>query len=127
MSGMYAMLTMLLHMEKAQPKHSALSKIEGPFEMAVNRVKKLIFGEHQDVVNVSLVLQLLLYKGGDVNIIRADPDGDGWGILHHAADLGAVEFIEWMFTVGADVNLRTTRRKFTALMCAARKDQVFQV
>jgi hypothetical protein len=124
MSGMYAMLQMLLNMERALPKHSALTDFDGPFEQALKAVKKLIFGEHQEVVNVSLVLQMLLYKGGDVNVIKADPDGDGWGIIHHAADQGAVEFLEWLFTVGAKVNSRTTKNKYTPLMCAARKDQV---
>ena len=123
-SGMHAMLTILLFNEKAQTKNNSLTLIQTPIEEAMSALKRFVFGKDREVVNLSVVLQLLLYKGGNLNIMRGDSESDGWGVAHTAAEEGSAMFLEWFCSVGGDPNLPSEGKHYTPLMCAARKDQV---
>jgi hypothetical protein len=69
---------------------------------------------------LDLVLKVLEYQGGDINFVRPDKDGDGYSILHAAAENGANTFIHWLHRKGANFHILTSSIKRTPLMIAAR-------
>ena len=118
------MLSILLFNEKAQTKNNSLTLIQTPLEEIMSSLKRFVFGKDREVVNLSVVLQLLLLKGGNLNIMRGEAEAEGWGIAHTAAEEGAGQFLDWFCSVGGNPNLASEGKKYTPLMCAARKDQV---
>ena len=73
---------------------------------------------------LDLVLRILIYKGGDVDFIKKDRDGDGMAIMHYAAAQGALKMIEWLVQKKAKINILSTSLKRTALMLAAKADRL---
>ena len=63
---------------------------------------------------------LALYRGGDVNFIRNDKATDGKSVLHEAAEQGSIDMCRWLLSKNADINIRTTIKKSTPLILAAK-------
>lgn len=90
------------------------------------RIKRLFQKKVEDP-NFDLVLRLLLYKGGNINYIKQDKDGDGLGIIHHTAQLGSLDFLRWLVHKGIDIHARTTRTRKNALMIAVEKQHLSMI
>lgn len=73
--------------------------------------------------NMELVLRILIAAGGDINYRKYEQGQDGVAIMHSAAEMGAVEVMQWLMDMGTAVDLRTSHRKRTPLMIALEHDQ----
>ncbi len=60
-------------------------------------------------------------------MVKRDADGDGCSVLHTAVDMGADGYVAWLLSMGVDVSMLTTRSHRTALMVAAKTDEVSEV
>ena len=73
---------------------------------------------------LDLAVRILMHRGGDINFRKQERDGDGLAILHMAAENGATKMIDWLIKKKAQINLKTTYLKRTALMLACRSDKL---
>lgn len=73
---------------------------------------------------LDLTVRILMHRGGDINFRKQERDGDGLAIMHMAAENGALKMIDWLIKKKAQVNLKTTYLKRTALMLACRSDKL---
>lgn len=123
-SATYAILSLLLYRDKVQPVHFDFGSEDGLAGL-LNSMWTMMMPPEKETINIELVLQMLLYKGGDVNFVQRDTDGNGYGILHLAAEIGACDFMEWMIKVQhANESIQAYNSLRTPLMVAAAKDQV---
>lgn len=119
-SATYKVLAMLLRQEaindSEQTKKGSFSK----------RMLRCFKKDDDFVPNLPLVLQLLLHKGGDVNLRKNDQENEdeGYAVIHYAAEIGAVKFIEFLVSLEADVCVPSLKQQKTPLMCAVEKNQV---
>ena len=67
-----------------------------------------------------LFVYIYVCRGGDVNFIRMDKDVgiDGRAVIHHAAERGSMEMLQWLIAKKADVCAVTSINKQTPLMLA---------
>ncbi len=77
-----------------------------------------------DFVRFDLVIQILLYYGGDLMFPKVEFGQDGMTVFHHAAQANAKEVVEFLLERGVDINHLTTIHHRTALMIAVERDYV---
>jgi len=87
-----------------------------------NKMKKCLKKKRFKKGKIDLVVKILYYKGGDVNVVALDRgDGDGLALIHVAAEKNMVDLAKWLHARQVNVHQETATLKRTPLMVAARK------
>jgi ankyrin repeat protein len=73
---------------------------------------------------LDIVLRAMMYMGGDIDFDRIEPGVDGYAMMHSAAEIGAVDMMDWLLKNGTPLNIRTTLQQKTPLMMALQYNQL---